>query len=125
YFSADDLPDLIPDRAKIRERTEELCKTTSLTIPAEPIINDAKGALFCVLYGLKTWADVFSPRQTLCLLTFAAATRQVESEMRERGLGEDRVKAIVTNLAAMVDKLADFNSAQCTWNYTDGEIVRN
>src|SRR5205823_13711463 len=102
-----------------------LCKMTGLTVPTEPIINDAKGALFCVLYGLKTWGDVFGPRQTLCLLTFAVALRQAESEMKNGGLDEDHVKALVTCLAAMVDKLADFNSVQCTWNYTGGRGVKN
>jgi putative DNA methylase len=125
YFSADDLPGLVPVGATIRERIDALCKTTGLTVPAGPIINDAKGALFCVLYGLKTWGDVFSPRQTLCLLTFAAAVRRAESEMRTAGLDEDRVKAVVTFLGAMVDKLADFNSVQCTWNFTGGRGVKN
>ena len=32
------------------------------------------------------------------------------------------MKAVTTYLAVMVDKLADFNSVQCTWNYIDGEV---
>ena len=120
YFSADDLPAQIPADSRIRERILAICKTTGLTTPNEPIVNDGKGALFCVLYGLKIWGEVFSPRQTLCLLTFAAAVRRVEREMRKNALENDRVKAVVTFLAGMVDKLANFNSVQCTWNYTGG-----
>ncbi|MGD0580477.1 MAG: DUF1156 domain-containing protein [Bryobacteraceae bacterium] len=125
YFSADDIPGLVPDGAKLRDRIDALCATTGLAIPTEPIINDAKGALFCVLYGLNTWGDVFSPRQTLCLLTFAAAVRRAQYEMKKVGLDDNRVKGLVTYLAAMVDKLADFNSVQCTWNYTGGRGVKN
>ena len=123
YFSADDHPGLVPVGATIRERIGRLCKARGLTTPTEPIINDAKGALFCVLYGLKTWGDVFSPRQALCLLTFAAVIRQAESEIRKSGPTEDRAKAVVTYLGGMVDKLADFNSVQCTWNFTGGRGV--
>ena len=79
YFSADDIAELMPDGAKVRERIDTLCKDNWDDGPNEPIINDAKGALFCVLYGLKIWGDVFSPRQTLCLLAFAAAVRQAEN----------------------------------------------
>jgi putative DNA methylase len=125
YFSGEKMLGLVPDGANVQERIDRLGKAIGLTSPNEPIINDAKGALFCVLYGLKTWGDVFSPRQTLCLLTFAAAVRRAETEMTTAGLSGDRVKGIVTYLAGMVDKLADFNSVQCTWNYTDGERLRN
>jgi putative DNA methylase len=125
YFSANDMLELVPDGAKVQERINLLSKATGMTTPKEPIINDAKGALFCVLYGLKSWGDVFSPRQTACLLAFAAAVRQAENEMTEAGLTGDQVKGVVTYLAGMVDKLADFNSVQCTWNYTDGERLRN
>ena len=44
----------------------------ALTVPTEPIVNDAKGALYGVQYGMKTWADILSPRQMLCLLSFTA-----------------------------------------------------
>jgi putative DNA methylase len=125
YFSADDLESSLTDEAKLRRRIDVLCKATGLTVPSEPIVNDAKGALFCVLYGLKSWGEIFSPRQTLCLLTFASAVRQAEFEMRKAGQDDNRLKAIASYLAVMVDKLADFNSVQCTWNYTDGERVRN
>jgi putative DNA methylase len=126
YLSADDLaPELLPDDEACRRRVAELCERTRLTVPEEPIINDAKGALFCVLYGLTCWGDVFTPRQMLSLLTFTACVRAPECAMRNTACDEGRIRAAVTYLAGMVDKLADFNSVQCTWNYTEGERVRN
>ena len=123
YFPAGEQANWLTDETKIRERIDPCVAETGLTVPNEPIVNDAKGALFCVLYGLKTWGEIFSPRQTLCLLTFASAVRQAESEMRKAGYQEDHLKAVTTYLGVMVDKLADFNSVQCTWNYIDGERV--
>jgi putative DNA methylase len=92
-------------------------------VPAEPIVNDAKNALFCVLYGLRTWADLFTPRQMLCLLTFVAGVREAEPEMQRLDYDGERTKAVMTYLAAIVDRLADFNSSGCTWNYTGGRGV--
>jgi putative DNA methylase len=125
YFSVDDLPKFLPDGEAIESRLRSLCEESNLSIPTEPIINDAKGALFCVLYGINTWGDIFSPRQTLCMLTFVKAVHQAEKQIREAAISTDATKAVVTFLAAMVDKLADFNSVQCTWNYTGGRGVKN
>ncbi len=125
YFSIDDVPNLLPTDTQLLERIDRICANTGLTVPTEPIVNDAKGALFCVLYGLKVWGDLFIRRQTLCLLSFAAAVRQAASEMQKTELESDRVEALSTYLGAMVDKLADFNSVQCTWNYTGGRGVKN
>ena len=110
---------------ELDDRLARLAKDAALTTPAEPIINDCKGALFCVLYGISTWGDIFSKRQCLSLLSFAAAIRDAEKEMRQCDCVADRSVAIATYLGAMVDKLADFNSVQCTWNYTGGRGVRN
>jgi putative DNA methylase len=123
YFSADDVAGLFPSKSDLRDRIASLTRKTGLTVPKEPIVNDGKGALFCVLYGVKNWGEVFSDRQLLCLLTFAAVLRQAGIEMSAAGLEFDRALALSTFLAAMIDKLADFNSVQCTWNYTDGERV--
>jgi putative DNA methylase len=119
YVSGDDIPNLVPDEQAIRQRIEALCQRSGLTIPQEPIINDAKGALFCVMYGLRKWGDIFSPRQLLCLLTFAAAIRQAEADMAF--YEDDRRCAVVVLLAAMLDRLADFSSTICVWNCLEGE----
>jgi putative DNA methylase len=123
YLSADDFPEFAPDNAAIRDRIEALCRRTGLTVPSEPIINDAKNALFCVLYGLKTWGDLFTPRQMLCLMTFAAAVREAEEAME--GYEVDRRKAIVTCLGGMVDRLGSFSSTQCVWLCVEGERTAN
>jgi putative DNA methylase len=78
YLAADDYPEFAPDDDAIRKRIEALCQRTGLTVPGEPIIQRCQNAL-----GLsasspwrESWGDLFTPRQMLCLLSFAAAVRE-------------------------------------------------
>lgn len=78
YFSVNDFPEFIPDDDIIRERIDELCERTGLTVPNEPVANqppdcrDNSLGITVRPYGLRTWGDLFTARQMLCLLTFAA-----------------------------------------------------
>ena len=68
YLAADEFTaGLLPDDDTCRHRIGELCKRTGLTVPDEPIINDAKNANFCILYGLNQFSKLFTSRQMLCL----------------------------------------------------------
>jgi putative DNA methylase len=125
YISADDLTSFVPSGADVHQRIEALCARTGLTVPNEPIINDAKNANFCIHYGLTTFGDLYSPRQMLSLLTFVAGVREAETQIKSRSYDEDRAKAVVTLLAAIVDRLADFSSSICVFNYTGGRGVKN
>jgi putative DNA methylase len=116
YLSADDFPEFRPDDEVIRKRTEALCRRTGLTVPSEPIINDAKSANYCVLYGLTTFGDLFTPRQMLCLLTFATAVREAQDQMRKAGMDAEQAKAVGTYLAALVDKITTRSNTLCPWD---------
>ena len=123
YLSADDLIDFVPDDSDIRSRIAKLYKDTGLSAPDEPVVNDAKNANFSILYGLTTFGDFFTPRQTIALLTLCAATRNAEDVMRHSKYQGERVIALLTFLAAIIDRLADFNSSLCVFNYTGGRGV--
>lgn len=84
--------------------------------PGEPIVNDAKNGLFCVLYGLTRWRDVFTPRQLLTMRTFAAAARAAHGEMAAAGYEPDRGQAVAACLALIVGRIADRGNAACRWN---------
>ncbi len=129
YLSADDYPEFAPDDEAIRQRIEALCQRTGLTVPSEPIINDAKSANYCVLYGLTTFGDLFTPRQMLCLLTFAAAVREAYNMMVGQAAGlsgtgkmsvppydAERGKAVGTYLGLAIDRIADRGSSLCHWD---------
>jgi len=123
YLSANDFARFVPNDGVIPRRIDALCSRTQLTVPSEPIINDAKNANFCILYGLRSFADLFTPRQMLCLLTFAAEVREAEAEMDRRGYESECKRAAATLLAAILDRLADLNSVLCVFNYTGGRGV--
>jgi putative DNA methylase len=99
YLAADDTPAAIPDETAIRRRIENLCARTGLTVPNEPIINDAKSANFCVFYGLTRFGALFNSRQMLCLLTFVASVQQTFKEIVYDLGDHERATAIATYLA--------------------------
>lgn len=58
---------------QIRRRIEDVCARTGLTVPNEPIANLPSNSRENTLgitvrpYGIKTWGDLFTQRQMLCL----------------------------------------------------------
>ena len=93
------------------------------------------------VYGLDEWHKLFSPRQLVALTTFSdllpEVHRAVVADAAVAGLERDGVRlrdggtgaeayadAIVTYLAFVVDKCADYWSTLCSWHNT-GEKMRN
>ena len=92
-------------------------------------------------YGMKTWSDLFTPRQLVALNTFSDLTTEARKRIREAaiaaGLPDDGrplhaggagatayADAATVYLAFMLDKCADYWSSICSWN-VPREIVRN
>jgi putative DNA methylase len=117
YLSADDYPEFRPDDDAIRKRIEALCRRTGLTVPSEPMPKPGTLGFRVQPYGVRTWGDLFTPRQMLCLLTFAAAVREAQQAMGDAGLDPERAKAVATYLGSTVNRMADFNSSLCVHNY--------
>ena len=85
------------------------------------------------LYGLKTYGDLFTPRQLVALTTFSdmvqEAREQVKRDAVKAGLADDAkpldtvgsvgatayADAVGVYLALAVDKVADRNSTVCAW----------
>ncbi len=67
------------------------------------------------MYGIYRWADFFSPRQLLAMLTFLETLRDLRADLHA-ALDADRAAAAETYLGIMVDKAADWNSLYCTWH---------
>ncbi|HET6144283.1 MAG TPA: DUF1156 domain-containing protein [Candidatus Acidoferrales bacterium] len=125
YLAAEDVPESAPDEDAIRHRIKKLCERAKLTVPNEPITDDAKNSFWVRLYGVTNYGQVFSPRQQLIQLTLCDIAKQVDQSLRNAGHEEEVITAVLTYVAVMIDKLADFNSVQCTWNYTGGRGIRN
>ena len=84
-------------------------------IPDEPFPGHDTRAFTPGVYGIHTWGDLFSPRQALCISTFARLVREAPIKA-ERSLEV----AVRTILALAVDRLADFNASMCVLNPTGG-----
>jgi putative DNA methylase len=130
YLSPNDLRDADLDDEEISQRINALCKRTGLSVPSEPIANlppdcrDNSLGITVRPYGLRTWGDLFTPRQMLCLLTFAAAVRECVEALERGGVEGERAKAIASFLSVLVDQIGDMGSALCHWHSTHSTVVR-
>jgi putative DNA methylase len=84
------------------------------------------------LYGLKTYGDLFTPRQLVALTTFADLVGQAKDRIKRDAIAagtfdratvggaEDSASAyanaVATYLGFLVSKLADKGSSLCTWD---------
>jgi len=118
YVSADSVQGVIPDVGAIEARISALCQATGLTVPDEPVQPRCHEVDRLPMYGMHTWGRAFTPRQMLCLLTFAAAVRSAQLEMLSGGYSCDVAKGLTTYLALLVDRQADYNSGLCHWHVT-------
>jgi putative DNA methylase len=84
-------------------------------LPTEPLPGPEILGFRVPLYGFKTWADLFTPRQLLALVTFVKWTRAAREEMRQLGYLEEWVEAVDGHLAVALDRLADYNSTIAIW----------
>ena len=85
-------------------------------VPNEPYPDETgTGALSTsVLYGLKTWGDLFTPRQALALTTLVRLTVEASKES-DTSTERAFMAAVQTCLALIVDKMADKASSICRW----------
>ena len=85
------------------------------------------------LYGLKTYGDIFTPRQLVALTTFSDLAQEARQRVKrdalaagptpkERGLdsagcdADEYADAIATYLAFAVDKVSEGSTTICTWS---------
>jgi len=68
-----------------------------------------------VAYGLSTWADLFSPRQLLCMGVLVEELRNVRAQILAAEK-EEEAEAIVHLLAFIIDKFADYNASLSFWH---------
>ncbi|HOL59752.1 MAG TPA: DUF1156 domain-containing protein [Syntrophales bacterium] len=105
---------VITPEEEIQKRIEALCRKSGLTVPNEPIEARMTGGI-CLPYGLTNFGTLFTPRQMLCLLTFAAAVREAVGELERAGVKSERAEAVGTYLGATFDKVADICTSISAW----------
>jgi len=85
-------------------------------------------------YGVKTWGELFNPRQLLSLLTFCDAVRRVYEEMlkvwstseeeKQKQL-QEFAKAVSVYLSFILDKMMSFCSKNSTWKVDTTQVVNS
>jgi putative DNA methylase len=92
------------------------------------------------MYGMKTWAEAFSPRQLTALTTLIqqipmihdrviqdaiSADWQMGESLEQQGNGARAyADAVATYLALGISRTADYNNSLCTW-INKGQTIRN
>ena len=78
----------------------------------------------CFGYGLKTWADIFTPRQFLGLVTLSDLIREmlptIQQDATAAKLEPKQAEAYARDLSILLalalDRSASFNNSLCRWN---------
>ncbi len=98
-------------------------------------------AIWCTLYGLRQYKDLFTPRQLVALTTFSDLVKEAREKVLEDAIkagmpgdckgiasggtgAQAYADAIATYLAFAVDKGADFWSVICSWS-TNRYTIKN
>ena len=81
-------------------------------IPSEPL-KAWSGVFNAPLFGMSTWASLFSERQLLALVTFARQIQEVVILIASAG--EEYAKAVCLILALNFDRLADLSNTLCAY----------
>ena len=117
YISADHVdPALLVDDAMLEQRIAQLCAETGLTVPNEPLPPQGTLGFRVQAYGLHTWGDLFTKRQSLTLLTFCKYIRVAHAELGAVGEDAPFAQAVATLLTAGLGKVINRGSAAGMWN---------
>jgi putative DNA methylase len=82
-------------------------------VPDEPLPPQGTLGFRVQLYGMRTWGDLFTPRQALALTTYARLAREYPALKSSKDSGYRNALAGI--LALMVNRLADLNASLCVW----------
>jgi putative DNA methylase len=122
YLSADSVVDAVSHTMNLQPRIESVCRNAGFPPLTEPLPKQGTLGFRIQPYGMRSWGDLFTSRQLLCLLSFAAAVKRA-GKLIDETYDKNRSRAVQTFLAIILDRLADYDSTGCTWNYTGGRGV--
>ena len=107
---------------ELAHRSQKQAGPLSL-FPTEKISLNEIRRISVPIYGMTTWGDLFSTRQSLLVTVLSRLVRELSAAYKgeEAGLG----LAVQTCLAMTVNKVADYNSSLCTWHYHNREKVNH
>ena len=103
------------DSDAVEKRLAELGQQAGLKPPGEGMDTKDSTTVAGRGFGITNWSELFTRRQLLSLLTLAKAARETEKQLREIPLKDEHVKAILTGLALLVDRVAEYGNNLTRW----------
>jgi adenine-specific DNA methylase len=104
---------------KIASLIETIFDKIPFGIPNEPTpkggTSGASRAFSVDGYGYDKWYKMFTPRQLLVLGTFVKYIRKSKNQMKSERYSKEWIEAIQSYLAAIFNKVTDYNSAFVQW----------
>ena len=74
-------------------------------------------------YGFEHYRELFTPRQLLSLFTLVKQIRLAHAEMLDKGMAEDRARALATYFAMAFGRLANSFTKFCRWQGQDQKTI--
>jgi putative DNA methylase len=107
-----DLKALRSAAAELQSRKDTAANDPMSLVPDEPLPPQGSLGFRVQLYGMETWADLFTPRQALALTTYVNLAREYPPL---KAADSDYQNALGSILGLMVNRLADLNASLCVW----------
>ena len=104
------------------ERLQELYAEIPFGLPDDPLPSKEALGFRVPLYGFNTWRKLFTNRQLFVVGYFILILRRMMQEPKNWPKGW--CEGLIANLALVIDRLADYSSAVCSW-HNSGEKLRN
>jgi putative DNA methylase len=106
--------------AAMLEEWERGGKRGLCPVPDEPLPL-MSGTFNVPIYGMNRWGDLFTARQKVALVTLARLARERTDKV---GQASSLSEALRAAMAVVVNRCADYNSANCRW-VSHGEFIGN
>lgn len=120
YFTDESFADDEVERQTIAEqRSRKLEKELGNSSFDEEILPTGNAGLDTgnsYLYGIRTFRQMFTPRQRLTLLTMAREIRRAHDAMLKEGMPAERANAVATYLGLWLSRLTDRFNSLSRWN---------
>lgn len=120
FAKADSL--LVPDWEALARREGQLLAELGLPLPASQLPRWS-GIVNPALYGMRTHADIFNPRQRVVTLTLAAALRR-EHQRLASAEGADLARSVTGLLSGLMDQTVDWNCRLSMWIAQNEQVGR-
>lgn len=96
---------------------------TVIEMPKAALPNKGLG-ISVQQYGMLDFSDLFTKRQSHMLTQFSNLLTEVELQVIKDGGSKSYTQAIVTYLAFVIDRLANYGSSLCLWDNRSGTTVQ-